>query len=174
LGLGDLEIQAVWPDQCEAVFAGATPTGPSKYYRARYYDPKIGRFLSEDPIGFDSRDPNFYAYVKNNPVNAIDPTGLLGIDQKCAEMVAAKIIPTFGPGDNDKYKHCVVSCYIDVTCDKTTAQAAGIGKEIKDIFGPGNAEWADWQADKEGIRCGENIKKNKKGTCEKPCRQKHP
>ncbi len=34
-------------DPCEAAFAGATPTGPRKYYRARYYDPKIGRFISD-------------------------------------------------------------------------------------------------------------------------------
>ncbi len=46
------------------------------YYRARYYDPKIGRFISEDPIGFDSGDPNFYAYVENNPVSLVDPEGL--------------------------------------------------------------------------------------------------
>ena len=45
------------------------------YYRARYYDPKIGRFVSEDPIGFDG-GMNFYAYVDNNPVNFTDPSGL--------------------------------------------------------------------------------------------------
>jgi RHS repeat-associated protein len=45
------------------------------YNRARYYDPAMGRFLSEDPIGFDS-DSNFYRYVRNNPTNGIDPTGL--------------------------------------------------------------------------------------------------
>jgi RHS repeat-associated protein len=45
------------------------------YYRARYYDPEIGRFLSEDPLGFEA-GVNFYAYVGNNPVNANDPMGL--------------------------------------------------------------------------------------------------
>jgi RHS repeat-associated protein len=46
------------------------------YMRARYYDPKVGRFVSEDPSGFEGGDVNLYAYVKNNPINAIDPEGL--------------------------------------------------------------------------------------------------
>ncbi len=45
------------------------------YYRARYYDPSIGRFLTEDPLGFGAGDVNFYAYVGNNPINANDPSG---------------------------------------------------------------------------------------------------
>jgi RHS repeat-associated protein len=45
------------------------------YYRARYYDPAIGRFLSEDPLGFASGDVNFYAYVGNNPLGFNDPRG---------------------------------------------------------------------------------------------------
>ncbi len=65
-------------DPCEAAFAGATPTGPRKYYRARYYDPKIGRFISEDPLGFDD-GVNFYTYVANNPVKFLDPLGLMKI-----------------------------------------------------------------------------------------------
>lgn len=45
------------------------------YYRARYFDPKVGRFISEDPLGI--RDNlNMYAYVHNNPVNFDDPFGL--------------------------------------------------------------------------------------------------
>ena len=46
------------------------------YMRARYYDPEVGRFVSEDPIGFEGGDVNLYAYVQNNPVNRVDPTGL--------------------------------------------------------------------------------------------------
>jgi RHS repeat-associated protein len=45
------------------------------YYRARYYDPLIGRFTSEDPIGFNAKQFNFYSYVSNNPVKLVDPFG---------------------------------------------------------------------------------------------------
>ncbi|MCW5958620.1 MAG: RHS repeat-associated core domain-containing protein [Pyrinomonadaceae bacterium] len=45
------------------------------YYRARFYDAQIGRFTSEDPIGFAGGDVNLFAYVGNNPANKIDPFG---------------------------------------------------------------------------------------------------
>jgi RHS repeat-associated protein len=45
------------------------------FYRARYYDSKVGRFLQADPIGFMG-GVNFYAYVGNCPVNFVDPWGL--------------------------------------------------------------------------------------------------
>ena len=44
------------------------------YYRARYYDPAPGRFLSEDSIRFDA-GPNFYSYVGNHPGLFTDPYG---------------------------------------------------------------------------------------------------
>jgi RHS repeat-associated protein len=49
------------------------------YYRARWYDPKVGRFISEDPIGLAGGISQF-AYVGNNPQNAKDPSGLYEID----------------------------------------------------------------------------------------------
>jgi RHS repeat-associated protein len=45
------------------------------YYRARYYDPSKGRFLSEDPITFGG-GIDFYRYVRNLPTSFGDPFGL--------------------------------------------------------------------------------------------------
>ena len=45
------------------------------YYRARYYEPKLGTFVSEDPIGMDG-GINFYIYANDSPAVWIDPMGL--------------------------------------------------------------------------------------------------
>lgn len=47
------------------------------YYRARYYSPEIGRFISEDPMNVMA-GTNFYAYAYGNPVSIVDPLGLMG------------------------------------------------------------------------------------------------
>ncbi len=47
------------------------------YYRARWYDAGIGRFISEDPIGFAAGDENLSRYVGNSSPNAEDPSGLM-------------------------------------------------------------------------------------------------
>jgi RHS repeat-associated protein len=44
------------------------------YYRARYYDQTVGRFISEDPRGFDG-GANFYIYAANSPLKYVDPFG---------------------------------------------------------------------------------------------------
>jgi RHS repeat-associated protein len=73
------------------ILAGYTYDAAS-YYRARYYDPSIGRFISEDPIQFRG-GINFYAYVRNNPVNLTDPFGLCDHKKNlfiCASEFASK------------------------------------------------------------------------------------
>jgi RHS repeat-associated protein len=47
------------------------------YYRARYFDPSVGRFLSQDPIRYGG-GVNFYAYTRNRPVLLTDPSGYQG------------------------------------------------------------------------------------------------
>ena len=49
------------------------PESGLHYYRARYYEPATGRFISEDPVAFNAEDTNLYRYVYGDPVNLIDP-----------------------------------------------------------------------------------------------------
>jgi uncharacterized protein RhaS with RHS repeats len=60
------------------------------YYRARYYDPTAGRFLSEDPAGF-AAGVDFYAYVSNSSTNLVDPKGLLQVCCRSAHQSFAQV-----------------------------------------------------------------------------------
>lgn len=78
-------------------FAGLSSTNPYQftgrendgngiyYYRARYYNSILGRFISEDPAGFAGGDTNLYAYVLDSPTNYTDPSG------KCIVCIIAGI-----------------------------------------------------------------------------------
>ncbi len=61
-------------------FAGQYLDGESGLYylRARFYDASTGQFLSRDPLASIRKEP--YVYTVDNPLNAVDPTGLFGWD----------------------------------------------------------------------------------------------
>jgi RHS repeat-associated protein len=66
------------------------------FYRARYYDSGVGRFLKRDPIGFDSQDYNLFRYVGNSSINVNDPYGLNGLLPDFFPLIP----PIIGPNEN--------------------------------------------------------------------------
>jgi RHS repeat-associated protein len=97
------------------------------YYRARYYEPRIGRFLSEDPLGFHA-GVNFYAYVDSRPTTLTDPSGMLA-------YLRCEVIP---PGNYWGWKGLGLSltgakhCWIEVEC-------AGKWQATYELQGPGKS-----------------------------------
>lgn len=67
--------------------ATANPVGVY-HYKARAYDPVLGRFLQTDPVGYDD-DLNLYQYVGNDPLSRIDPSGLYTCDRAQARRKTA-------------------------------------------------------------------------------------
>jgi RHS repeat-associated protein len=101
----------------------------NNYYRARYYDPKNGRFVGEDPAGFNG-DVNLFAYVTNNPVNWVDPSGLVKNPYTTFHNnmdKSSRHVPLDGihNGPLDAYRHCVTSCEIARTNGEKVAQFLG-------------------------------------------------
>ncbi len=64
------------------------------YYGARYYDPKIGRFITEDSWPGEMVNPqsqNLYVYVMNNPLRYVDPTGNVPKDSKERQKIIEEL-----------------------------------------------------------------------------------
>jgi RHS repeat-associated protein len=96
------------------------------YYRTRWYDPQVGRFASEDPIGFRG-GANFYTYVDNNSVNSNDPLGLFTVKDGITQQRAVDIDTqcgsrTAGACTRRVAARVVCSCKCDGTDWKASAE----------------------------------------------------
>lgn len=69
----------------------------------------------------------------------------------------------------DKNRHCSVSCMLGLRCRLDEVMLIGILKEIKDVFGPGNAERADLIADKFGIDLVKHDRARSDNECLEQC-----
>ena len=66
----------------------------------------------------------------------------------CSFIHVKKLIPiTISHSQNDNNRHCTLSCMLTLKCAAADVLAAGVLKEVTDIFGPGNAEAADLAAE---------------------------
>jgi RHS repeat-associated protein len=89
------------------------------HYKARAYDPTVGRFLQTDPLEYAAGDMNLYAYVGNDSVNGVDPFGLQedcrgpwcgedttvsGCGQECRDL-RARAEAAFGQINTDYWLH---------------------------------------------------------------------
>jgi RHS repeat-associated protein len=107
------------------------PLTGMQFSRARFYDPQIGRFVSEDPIGFGGGDVNLYGYVWNNPGNYTDPMGLDGWGSNAADWLDKKIdyARRFYKGDVEEWKR---NGTVDTVADlaKAAADALRVGQGL--------------------------------------------
>jgi RHS repeat-associated protein len=102
------------------------------YYRARYYDPLTGRFLSEDPLRLGPGS-SWYPYVSNNPASAVDPLGLSGPDVHLLSTFSAANM-VFGPKCEEKAR-------IVASADEAEDDIHGLGALLQFLTGRGQA-WA--------------------------------
>ena len=94
------------------------------YYRARYYNANIGRFITQDPIGFAGGDVNLYSYVGQNPVNGVDPYGL----QTRPPVRPTRPVIPIPPGRT--YQMCVHNAYGDyLLCTGEGVLLCGTGND---------------------------------------------
>lgn len=87
------------------------------FYRARYYDQTLGRFLSEDPIGFSNETYNLYNYVSDDPVDFNDPSGNKKIHgNSCGpNWTGGQVEPYIPSNDKDGY-YKDPRDYVDKVC----------------------------------------------------------
>jgi RHS repeat-associated protein len=101
------------------------------FYRARYYDPRRQRFVSEDSWGFAAGDVNLFAYVGNAPTQHNDPTGHIGpaaaMALGCAVGAGASILPDILAGRKVNWPLAYAGCGLGAVGGFAAAGVGGSG-----------------------------------------------
>jgi uncharacterized protein RhaS with RHS repeats len=146
------------------------------YYRARYYDPSIGRFISSDPIEFLAGDVNFYRYVGGDPVNFVDPSGLAAPALYGAYLVIVEAGVILGEAASGAWAWVTSAEAISVAA--TTLRVASLISKVKDLTDDDIDKLSDEEVvaiikaeglnvkGKEGLKKCRDAKQKKKKMCE--------
>lgn len=113
------------------------------YYRARYYQPRLQRFISEDPIEFLGGSVNIYTYVHNRPLQLIDPLGLavgswwdiLANYYRALQIADEELRKRQGHNDcDDAMRHAMWNKRMTEELGDWYSLLFGIGHELQDIM----------------------------------------
>ncbi len=102
---------------------------------ARWYDPEVGRWLSEDPIGFEAGDANLYRYVGNENTGAVDPSGQVGRGDIAQPLPLLRPKPSPKPQRPSVVRiglvpwQCVCPKQAEVTAEEPMISDEGVGHD---------------------------------------------
>ncbi len=95
------------------------------YYRARFYDPTLGKFIQRDPIGFGD-GTNQYEYVGSNPVKFVDPSGL-------ASVSFSKHSGYFNKRLQGAVGQAIVLAHVDFVCNACRSRNGRMRYKIENV-----------------------------------------
>lgn len=149
-----------YPGQTEDVETGLF------YNRHRYFDPNLGRYLTQDPIGLEG-GLNLYSYTRNNPVNFSDSLGL----DPMVDIAMRNNIPAWAKPDSGPQKS---ACRW--VCEKAVGKAC---EYVVDTAAEATSLATDGASIVVGIAanylvCNKGVEKVCKWECDKPPRLAQP
>lgn len=106
------------------------------HYRARYYDPALGRFLETDPVLYADQ-MNLYIYVDGNPLASIDPMGMTGCNlqsEQCSQLLEA----TDSARENLQRAASDLQAIVD-NWDNLSSEQQELVEVFSEVFGADNA-----------------------------------
>jgi RHS repeat-associated protein len=115
------------------------------YWGARYYDPRLGRWMSSDPLE-ESAGPNLYAYVGNRPTDGVDPLGTYWLINPGGEVKQRKACCTcrYDIGYDQPYCQREVRCPGSARSPEECCQCCSACGKGSLRAGAGTLEFAEW------------------------------
>lgn len=126
----------------------ALPEAQLYHYKARVYDPRIGRFLQVDPIG-NKDDLNLYTYVGGDPLNRLDPSG----QSQCVEQAGGVMVCTY-EGAVDRFflrLYAGLAGWTMISSNAGDRRTEGTGEDAGEGEAEGENEIAPTNPDEAGV-----------------------